>query len=220
MIKAKPPYLISRFSRRNLVWTLPTDQKKIFLTFDDGPVPQATPIVLDILKSYGVNATFFCVGENVINYPDVFHQTITDGHAIGNHTFNHLNGWKTSTAKYIENIDLCNKYTKSELFRPPYGKITPRQIIQLRRKYALILWSVLSGDFDINTSEHKCLNNVLTYTQSGSIVVFHDSIKTIDKLSFVLPRFLAHFIERGYEFSILSPDIIKEYRTIPMLKVA
>ena len=198
---------------------------QIFLRFDDGPVPEITPWVLDTLKKYDAKATFFCVGANIEKYPSVFQKIISEGHSIGNHTHNHLNGWKAKTKNYLENIALCNSAIKnyqssvlgnrsnnhflpindqrSPLFRPPYGKLKRSQYSILKSKYSLVMWDVLSGDFDQKLSEEKCLKNVLTKTREGSIVVFHDSIKAKKNLFYTLPKFLEHFSKKGFVFDCL-----------------
>ena len=187
------------------LWRVPTQEKKIFLTFDDGPIPGITPWVLSTLKQFNAKATFFCVGGNIEKHSEVFQQIISEGHSIGNHTYNHLNGWKTNTKEYLENISKwnsnCNYETK--MFRPPYGKLSLSQYSILKSQYSVIMWDVLSGDFDQTISEEKCLQNVLSKTREGSIVVFHDSIKAKKNLFFVLPKFLEKFSEDGYVFESL-----------------
>ena len=197
---------------RNLVWEIPTKEKVIFLTFDDGPVPEVTPDILDILKQYKSKATFFCLGKNVEKNPEIFKKIISSGHGIGNHTYEHLNGWKTKSNDYIDNIKKCNELFKTNLFRPPYGKITHRQIKLLKNDYSIILWSVLCGDFHKKVSKEKCLNNALKFTKEGSIIVFHDSLKTKEKVLYALPRFLEYFISKGYKF-----DVLNSYQIQPLI---
>lgn len=205
------PNWLMRKMYSSAVWRIPTEEKKIFLTFDDGPIPEITPWVLKILKQFNAKATFFCVGENIEKHPEIFQQIITEGHFIGNHTYNHLNGWKTNTKIYFENISMCNSIIQSRnsqfairnLFRPPYGRMKRSQSSIINKKYSIIMWDVLSGDFDKNTSEAKCLKNVLAKTREGSIVVFHDSIKAKRNLFYSLPKFLEHFSEKGFTFSLL-----------------
>ncbi len=193
-----PRFLTGMFPSR--IWSMPSNKDVVYLTFDDGPIPNITPWVLDTLKKNQAKATFFCIGDNVKKYPQIFKSIIDHGHAIGNHTFNHLNGWKTNTDIYIEN---CNKfeeevinqlgdsYIKPQLFRPPYGKLTSSQSKILQEKgYKIIMWDVLSADFDLKINKEKCLENVFSNIQPGSIVVFHDSIKAEEKLRFVLPELL------------------------------
>jgi peptidoglycan/xylan/chitin deacetylase (PgdA/CDA1 family) len=195
---------------RNYIWDIPNTQNKIYLTFDDGPTPKVTTWVLDQLKRNGVKATFFCIGKNIDNEPSLFSQIIKEGHSIGNHTFNHQNGWKTETEKYLENCLKCedsilNLNYKSKIFRPPYGKIKPAQSKRLRQLgYKIIMWDVLSGDYDKKITPEKCLNNVLLNVESGSIIVFHDSIKAFQNLEYVLPKCLAILKQRGFIFDIID----------------
>ncbi len=184
-------------------WQINTTKKIIYLSFDDGPHPVATSFVLDELKKYNAQATFFCIGKNIAAFPDIYKRIIEEGHAAGNHTFNHLNGWKTNTQLYMENIMQAQHLIDTNLFRPPYGKITFKQISALLKQqspFKIIMWSVLSGDFDAGISSNKCLHNVISNTGSGSIVVFHDSGKAFAKMQFTLPKILAHFTEQGYQF--------------------
>ncbi len=182
----------------SLTWKIPTEENKIFLTFDDGPHPAITPFVLDCLRQYNAKGTFFCIGKNVQLYPRIFRQMLDEGHRIGNHTHNHLNGWKNRDSQYFENIILAKKYIDSNLFRPPYGKITRFQIQQLQPVFNIIMWDVLSGDFDVDLSPQKCLQNVMSNTSSGSVIVFHDSEKAFPRLEYALPKALEFFAEKGY----------------------
>jgi peptidoglycan/xylan/chitin deacetylase (PgdA/CDA1 family) len=187
-------------------WKLPANEKIIYLTFDDGPHPIVTPAVLSILEQFNAKATFFCIGKNSIAHPNIYQQTIDLGHAVGNHSFSHVNGWKTPTEVYLADIAMAAKSIKSKLFRPPYGRITRFQLKQIKKQpFALkpIMWSVLSGDFDPECSKEKCANNVLTNAKSGSIVVFHDSEKAQKKMLYALPLVLAHFSSEGYRFECL-----------------
>nr|BFF39532.1 polysaccharide deacetylase family protein [Tenacibaculum mesophilum] len=183
-------------------------QKEIFLTFDDGPIPKVTEFVLDQLHLFNAKATFFCIGDNIRKYPAVFSRIINEGHSVGNHTFNHLNGWKNSNTTYINNINKCENllsHQKTKLFRPPYGKIKRKQAKQLLANgYKIIMWDVLSADFDPTITKEKCLQNVLRNVENGSIIVFHDSIKASDKLYYVLPKVLEEFSLQGYKFKAIS----------------
>jgi peptidoglycan/xylan/chitin deacetylase (PgdA/CDA1 family) len=200
----KTPYLVRKVTAKSVIWEMPKAENCIFLTFDDGPVPEVTPLVLKILSDFDIKATFFCVGENVQKHQDIFKQVLEQGHSVGNHSFNHLNGWKTAKNDYIENIKKCDALLQTKLFRPPYGKITPAEIKQLKDNYRIILWTILSGDFDKSTTKEKCLENVLKYTKDGAIVVFHDSIKAKEKLLYALPKFIEHFLTKGYHFESIS----------------
>lgn len=189
----------------NYVWDVPNMDNKVYLTFDDGPTPEITQWTLNQLKNYNAKATFFCIGDNVRKYPETFEEVVKEGHSIGNHTFNHLNGWKTNTQDYIENAKLFEKeYEKlsaenCQLFRPPYGKITPSQSKTLRRMgYKIIMWDVLSVDFDVTITPEQCLENVLQNVKSGSIIVFHDSVKAFANLEYALPRTLEFLEQKGF----------------------
>lgn len=174
-------------------WIMPsgTGLSKIYLTFDDGPHPIATPFVLDVLQKYHARATFFCVGKNVMEYPHILERIIAEGHRVGNHTHNHLNGWRSNTKAYLEDVHHAAQYIPSSLFRPPYGRIKKAQAGQLEQQgFELIYWSLLSGDFDENLSPVRCLKQVAWKLKPGDIVVFHDSQKAWDRLQYVLPRLL------------------------------
>jgi peptidoglycan/xylan/chitin deacetylase (PgdA/CDA1 family) len=197
----------------NLIWDIPTQEKKLFFTFDDGPHPIITIQVLDVLKAYNAKATFFCIGNNVVKYPEIYKRIIDEGHAVGNHTFNHLNGWKSADELYLNDINKAMEYIDSNLFRPPYGRISRFQIQQLLKpKYQmkLIMWSVLSGDFDPDISAEKCLNNVLLSTKAGSIIVFHDSEKAAEKMLYALPKVLEQFSKRGFAFEKITDMALKK----------
>ncbi len=204
MYLTKTPKFIQKIFP-NLVWKIdaPTN-KTIYLSFDDGPIPEVTPWVLDQLKSYSAKASFFCLGKNVSNHPQIYTRLRAEGHSIGNHTYSHLSGWKSDNNAYFEDIEKCHKLIQSKLFRPPYGRIKREQASQLTKKYKVVMWDVLSGDFDPNLSNQKCLDNVLRNTQDGSIVVFHDSLKAKEKLAFVLPKVLEYFTRKGYAFKNLE----------------
>ena len=189
----------------NYIWDIPNNENKVFLTFDDGPIPEITEWTLEQLKKYDAKATFFCIGNNIEKYPEIFNNIITQGHALGNHTFNHLNGWKNSTEDYIENVKLCQSQItnpKSQilnLFRPPYGKIKPSQSRILRKLgYKIIMWDILSYDFDQTITPEKCLDNVLKNVVNGSIIVFHDNVKAEQNLKYALPKTLAFLKEKGF----------------------
>lgn len=193
------------------VWDIPNTENKIYLTFDDGPTPEITEWVLEELKTHNAKATFFCIGDNIRKHPGIFKKVITEGHSIGNHTYNHLNGWKTSTEEYLENINLCQNTINSPLsticsiYRPPYGKLKKLQskkIMQLG--YKIIMWDVLSADFDQNIKPEDCLKNVISNAKSGSIIVFHDSTKAFGNLKYTLPKTLEILNKRGFIFDVIS----------------
>lgn len=201
----KAPWLLKKMFS-SAIWEMPGTAKKIYLSFDDGPHEEATPFVLDTLKIYNARASFFCLGKNVATHPDIYARILNEGHAVGNHTHNHLNGWKTNDKKYFADIKKASEYIDSRLFRPPYGRISNLQAKYIPEAFdmKIVMWSVLSGDFDEKLSEEKCLNNVLLTTRAGSIIVFHDSAKAFSKLKYVLPKVLAHFSEGGFTFERLS----------------
>lgn len=191
----------------NQVWDLPNTEGKIYLTFDDGPTPEITEWILAQLKQQGIKATFFCLGNNIHAHPELFRKLISDGHAIGNHTYNHAQGWRTPLKSYLENVKLCEKEilleseNKPKLFRPPYGKIRPGQSAKLRKMgYKIIMWDVLSADFDQQVSPEACLENVIKNTTQGSIIVFHDSVKAFRNLEYVLPKAITILKEKGFQF--------------------
>lgn len=186
-----------------LIWHKCRENKFIYLTFDDGPVPDVTPNILNILKTYNIQATFFCVGENIKKHPEVFEQVLQDGHVIGNHTYHHLKGWQHAVHAYIKDVDQCNEFTQSTLFRPPYGRGTRAQYKALKKEYSIIMWDIMSGDFDVNISPDQCLNNVIKHTRNGSIVVFHDNIKAVPRVLYALPRAIEYWINEGYSFKTL-----------------
>ena len=192
-----PPIIKTIFS--DFVWSLDTDSKEVFITFDDGPIPELTPWVLDELKKYDFKATFFCVGDNVRKYPEIYQRIIAEGHSVGNHTYNHLNGWNKDLDTYLENIKKCDNIVSSDLFRPPYGKMKPNQSAVIKTEKSIIMWDVLSGDFDQTISQEKCLSNVMDNFVPGSIIVFHDNLKAEKNLKYVLPRFLNHLAKEGYK---------------------
>lgn len=181
------------------VWDIPNSEKKVYLTFDDGPIPEITEWVLNQLTQYDAKATFFCIGDNIRKHPEIFNKIIENNHYIGNHTFNHLKGWETSLEKYLENTEKCAEImanfkmrtTNPKLFRPPYGKIKPSQAKALRQAgYTIVMWDVISMDFDANVNPEQCLQNVISHIESGSIIVFHDSSKAWQNLQYVLPKTL------------------------------
>lgn len=203
---AKTPTWVKKLFKA-CIWDLPGTEKNIYLTFDDGPHPLITPFVLDELAKYNAKATFFCIGKNVAQHPATYSRILSEGHAVGNHSFDHLNGWKTENAVYLANILKAGEYIKSDLFRPPYGRITPSQIknlTQQKRLYKIVMWSVLSGDFDVSISAEQCCKNVLKNAGNGAVVVFHDSEKAEIRLRYALPEVLKYFTAKGYVFEKLN----------------
>ena len=197
----------------NYIWDIPTTAKTIYLTFDDGPTPKITNWTLKTLKDFNAKATFFCIGKNIKKNPEIFQNILNDGHTIGNHTQNHIKGWKTSSKKYLKNIEEAKTSIEKQnpniepvrFFRPPYGQVTPKQGKKLiALGYKIVMWDVLSFDWDKNVSEATCLENVISKAKSGSIIVFHDSIKASKNMKYALPKVLEHFSNLNYTFSAIN----------------
>lgn len=199
------PTIVSRWIYPDYLWRMPAEGKKVYLTFDDGPHPTITPFVLDQLARYQAKASFFCIGKNVKENPGVYARLLSEGHGIGNHTYNHLHALKTEYAEYFKNIHEASKWIDSKMFRPPYGRITRFQAKQIREKlgYKIIMWSVLSGDFDLELSGEKCYHNVIKHTKPGAVIVFHDSEKAYDRLRYSLPLVLETLTNKGFVFDKL-----------------
>ena len=194
-----------------VLWHGARDKKHIYLTFDDGPVPEVTEYILDLLLEHKIKATFFCVGENVVRNQDIFLRIVNEGHCIGNHTYSHLNGWKVQEQEYINNIEACSDVFKKlgydvevRLFRPPYGKIKRKTLSKIKKNYEIIMWDVLSYDFSNKVSAQKCLNKSLRHTKNGSIIIFHDSKKTFSKIKLVISQYVKFLKGKNYEFRMLD----------------
>ena len=188
----------------DVIWDKRKSGKKLYLTFDDGPTPVVTEKVLELLDQYKAKATFFCLGRNVERHPDIYEKILKRGHQTGNHTYSHLRGWEAGNKEYFQDIELAGIFINSELFRPPYGRIKRSQIKYLKKKYRIILWDVMSHDYEKLWSKERCLNAVMRYTRQGSIIVFHDSEKAAEKVYFILPKILELFKEKGFEFERLG----------------
>lgn len=195
------------------VWRMPSGNKTLYLTFDDGPIPEVTPAVLDILKEKNIKSTFFCVGDNVRKYPQLFERILNEGHSVGNHTHNHLQGIKCSTKTYIENIELGNRYIKSNMFRPPHGWLTQSQYRSIIGKYNIVMWDVISCDYDRSLKPEQCYRNVIDFVRDGSIITFHDSIKAKKNILSALPKVIDELNAQGYAF-----DKIEFPREFPLIK--
>lgn len=223
MYLVRPPFFL-KWYYPDLIWNKPSDEKIVYLTFDDGPIPNVTDFVLNTLKDFQIKATFFCIGDNIRKHPTIFDRIKNEGHAIGNHTYHHLKGWKTDDATYLEDFEKCQALTQTNLFRPPYGRIKKSQIRKLVTSYKLqvmslnnqgsqlatrnpqlniVMWDVLSGDFDTSISPEKCYHNVMNNVKNGSIIVFHDSLKAWDRMEYALPRVIDALLKRGYKFEVL-----------------
>ncbi|HIS34832.1 MAG TPA: polysaccharide deacetylase family protein [Candidatus Avirikenella pullistercoris] len=196
----EPPKIVKRLFP-DLIWSFSQQEVdgKVFITFDDGPTPEITPWILDTLSKFDAKATFFCLGKNVEQYPELFQMILEGGHAVGNHTYSHQKGWEMRTGRYVEDVDLADNFIHSNLFRPPYGRIKPAQARRLSERYKLIMWDVLSRDYSQLVSPRSCLNNVVKHVKSGSIVLFHDSRKAYRNLSYTLPRTLEFLRSKGLE---------------------
>ena len=198
----KTPTLI-QFFFPSLLWSKKRDKKILYLTFDDGPYNMLSPFILDELKKYKAKATFFYLGSKAEKYPQLIKRCKDENHKIGNHTYSHPNGWKTKNSRYYQDIDKANKLLNSNLFRPPYGRIKPSQINHLKKYYKIIMWDILSWDFDKKTSPEECYNNIINNTKSGSIIVLHENEKSAKNVKEVLPKILSYFSSQGFKFEKL-----------------
>lgn len=198
-----PPRFFRKFYPYGF-WYRPQSSKTVYLTFDDGPIPEVTPWVLDVLKQYGIKATFFMVGDNVRKHPDVYQMVKDAGHCIGNHTFNHVQGFRMKTANYVANVELADSYIHSKLFRPPHGQFFPRLWEALSPKYEIVFWDVVTRDYNRKLSGEYVLNVVKRFTRNGSVIVFHDSLKSEERLRYALPKAIEWLKEQGYRFDVVG----------------
>jgi len=203
MYLPRTPELLKPFYRE-LMWSVDTTAKEIYLTFDDGPDPHVTPWVLDTLQQFGAKATFFCLGAQTARYATLFRRIKDDGHGVGNHTWDHCNGWKTPAFTYLRSVLLCQLQTATPLFRPPYGRISREQIAAMKGHFKIVMWDVLTGDFDTRITGERCLANAVDNAKPGSIVVFHDTAKEAMRMKHALPLALEHWRKEGYRFSVLE----------------
>ena len=196
------PAVYLRWLYPKALWRMDRRERAVYLTFDDGPIPESTPFILDILRRFGVRATFFVVGDNVRKYPDLFQQIIDEGHLVGNHTHNHISGFRHTVRDYMFNVEKANAYIRSHFFRPPHGWMRLAQYAWLSRRYKVVMWDVVTRDYSKWMTPDDIVNNVKRYVRNGSIITFHDSLKAIDKLHTALPRSLQWLTEQGYAFKV------------------
>ncbi|MDR1729565.1 MAG: polysaccharide deacetylase family protein [Prevotellaceae bacterium] len=214
LIEQTPKWFRALFPA-SVIWRLPRKEKTVYLTFDDGPVPEVTPFVLNLLKKHGIKATFFCVGDNVHKHPELFEQIKNAGHQVGNHTFNHLQGFWHSTVSYVRNVEEADRCIKSPLFRPPHGQIRFFQLLKLVSKYKILMWDVITRDYNSDLNGEFVLNIVKEYTRNGSIIVFHDSLKAEKNIKYALPKAIEFLMAEGYRFDALTPQLINKRVKFP-----
>ncbi len=186
------------------LWRMDENDHSVYLTFDDGPIPESTPYILKVLNEFNVKATFFVVGDNVRKYPELYQQILDEGHRVGNHTFNHIGGARHSIYTYEKNVKKCDELIHSDLFRPPHGWMRPTQYHRFKNKYRIVMWDLVTRDYSKRLSAYDVVRNVHTYARNGSIITFHDSLKSIDKLYFALPASLRFLKSQGYEFKLFD----------------
>ena len=201
-MKIKPPKFIRRLMPE-LIWEI-EDNDGVYLTFDDGPTPGVTEWILSTLRRYNAKATFFVLGKNVEMYPDLYQRIIDEGHKVGNHTYSHQKGWRMSLERYLEDVDFAGDFVHSELFRPPYAQVTPSQVRAVAQKYKVVMWDIVSRDYNTSLSPERCLKNVTDHMTAGSIIVFHDSEKAFRNMSYALPRTLKFIQQKGLKCKIIE----------------
>jgi len=203
MLIERPP-VIYRMLFPGAIWRISQSEKCVYLTFDDGPVPEITPWVLDLLDKYNIKATFFCVGDNVRKYPEIYQQILDKGHLVGNHTFHHKQGFGCRTKNYVLNVDLATRFISSKLFRPPHGHLRFKQILKLRKDYQVIMWDVVTRDYSKYLNAEQVFRNVKKYTRNGSVIVFHDSVKAEPRMKEALPKSIEWLQKQGYIFKLFE----------------
>ena len=208
MYFVKTPKIIQYFFK-DFVWKIPDTEKNIYITFDDGPHKEITTQVLDILNEYNAKATFFVLGKNAEKYPELIKQIRLSGHSIGSHAFSHINGWKQQTDNYLKDVEKSDQILNTPLFRPPFGKLKKMQANQLKKKYQLIYWTLMPGDFDEKVSGQQCLLRAIKNTKEGTIIVFHENEKAQENILYTLPLFLKHFSEKGFVFKSIKSEMLK-----------
>ena len=204
MFIEQPPQII-RYLYPSAIWRMDKDKKAVYLTFDDGPIPRVTPWVLDVLDKYGIKATFFMVGDNIRKHPDEFRMVVERGHRIGNHTFNHIRGLSYDINSYLENTDkACRMMMNTDLFRPPHGYMSPKQYAELKKRYKIIMWDLVTRDYNRKFTGEQILQKVKKYARNGSIITFHDSLKSEENIRYALPKSIEWLMEQGYEFKVFE----------------
>ena len=204
MFIEQPPQLI-RYLYPSAIWRMDKDERAVYLTFDDGPIPRVTPWVLDVLDRYGIKATFFMVGDNIRKHPDEFRMVVERGHRIGNHTFNHIRGLSYDINSYLENTDkACRMMMNTNLFRPPHGYMSPKQYAELKKRYKIIMWDLVTRDYNRKFTGEQILQKVKKYARNGSIITFHDSLKSEENIRYALPKAIEWLMEQGYEFKVFE----------------
>lgn len=204
MFIEQPPQLI-RYLYPSAIWRMDKDERAVYLTFDDGPIPKVTPWVLDVLDRYGIKATFFMVGDNIRKHPDEFRMVVERGHRIGNHTFNHIRGLSYDINSYLENTDkACRMMMNTNLFRPPHGYMSPKQYAELKKRYKIIMWDLVTRDYNRKFNGEQILQKVKKYVRNGSIITFHDSLKSEENIRYALPKAIEWLMEQGYEFKVFD----------------